>query len=315
MKKIISIITVAILAVPVAANANLKNTNLQSPTIAILDTAIDTSIPSIKNSIVHEVCITEFFGCIGQQSFLEGPGMATLPAASLYSNIFNGFDHGTQMVQVAQKANPNIKIVFVRIIGLSRTGIRQGSTDKTVNNALDWVKANRLKFNIQAVVMPQAIRNVNKPNLPFYMTAAGTDYCPKTPDTNSKIESLKSDGVPVFFPSGNDSDLGRVNWPACISSAITVGATMNNEITSYSNYDPLIMDFYALGNYPDLIINKKKIIGAGTSHASVYAATVWASLRNLNQSLSYSDLYSLYTSKTIPTKNSKISGGKMVTNG
>jgi len=315
MKKLISIITVAILAVPVAANANLKNTNLQSPTIAILDTAIDTSIPSIKNSIVHEVCITEFFGCIGQQSFLEGPGMATLPPASLYSNVFNGFDHGTQMVQVAQRANPNIKIVFVRIIGLSRTGVRQGSTDKTVNNALDWVNANRSKFNIQAVVMPQAIRNVDRPTLPFYMTAAGTDYCPKTPDTTSKIESLKSAGVPVFFPSGNNSDLGRVNWPACISNAVTVGATMNNEITSYSNYDPKIMDFYALGNYPDLVINNKRIIGAGTSHASVYAAAVWATLRNLNQSLSYSELYDIYTSKTIPTKNSKITGGKMVTNG
>ncbi len=317
MKKLLTLIIIAVMSAPVAANANLKNTNAPAPTIAILDTAIDTTIPAIKNSIIHEVCITEYFGCPGRQLFLEGNGVATLPPSVLYSNIngINSMDHGTQMALVALRANPNIKIVFVRIIGTNSAGIRQGNTDLTVNNALDWVIANKAKFNIQAVSMAQAARNTIWPTRPFYMTAANTDYCPKTPNTSAKIESLVSLGVPVFLPAGNDSDLGRVNWPGCIASAITVGATHKNEILAFSNYDPIKLDFYALGIFEGLVLNNKRIVGAGTSHATTYAATVWATLRNQNPTLSYAELYNLYSSKTLPTKNSKISNGKMVTNG
>ena len=311
MKKLIIVTLAAILIAPTTAHANLKNTNAQQPTIAILDTAIDTSISQIKNSIVHEVCITEYYGCSGQP-FVEGPGSATLPANVISAN---GFEHGTQMASIALQANPNIKIVFVRIIGSSRLGYRQPAGENTVNNALEWVIANKDRFNIHAVSMSQSIRNTNA-RFPLYMSPAGTDYCPKTPVTEQKISTLVSAGVPVFLPAGNDSDLNRINWPACITNSISIGATMpSKQIAFYTNNDSQKLDFFALGTWRGLNPGNKQINIAGTSASTVAAATVWATLRSQNTNLSYTEMYNLYSSKSVPTFNSKITNGKLINNG
>lgn len=298
-------------SLPATANAALGSTTLQTPTIAILDTAIDTSIPQIKNSIVHEVCITEYYGCNGQ-AFAEGPGSATLPANFISSN---GFEHGTQMASIALQANPNVKIVFVRIIGNSRLGFRHPAGENTVNNALEWVIANKDKFNIHAVSMSQAIRNQNS-KFPLYMSPAGTEYCPKTPVTEQKITSLVNAGVPVFLPAGNDSDITRINWPACITNSVSIGATMaTKQIAFYTNYDLQKLDFFALGTWRGLNPGNKTVNIIGTSASTVAAATAWATLRANNTGLSYSDMYSLYSSKSVPTFNSKITNGRLINNG
>ena len=75
-----------------------------------------------KSKIVYEVCIMDDNKCPNGKSFQEGVGAATLPATSIYQN---GFDHGTQMTYAAIKTNPNVRIVFVRIIGSTQNGQRQ----------------------------------------------------------------------------------------------------------------------------------------------------------------------------------------------
>lgn len=300
------------LSIPTTAQAGLKNTTTQVPTIAILDTAIDTSIPFIKDRIVHEVCITEYYGCNGMP-FAEGAGSATLPSNFISAN---GFDHGTQMVSVALQANPNLNIVFVRVIGNSRLGYRHPSGELTVVNALDWVINNKSKFNIQAVSMSQAARNTSLPTKDFYMSAAGTDYCPKKTLTQSKIQTLTSMNVGVFLPAGNDSDIKRINWPACIPESIAIGATVpNKEIASYSNYDASLLDFYALGTFRGTAPGNRAVNIAGTSASTVYAASVWTTIKTNNPSLTYKETYDMMIAKSVPTKNSKITNGRLINNG
>ena len=116
MKKLITTMaliatTIAITAMP--AQANLKPKTVV-PTLAILDTALDTSIPSISSKVVAEVCILDWPSCPNKKSFMEGAGASVLPMSMLSTNNFN---HGTQMASAAIAANPNINIVFVRIVG------------------------------------------------------------------------------------------------------------------------------------------------------------------------------------------------------
>ena len=252
--------------VPSTSHANIKNRTVTLPTLAILDTALDTSIPSIKEKLVYEVCILEWTTCPNGQSFMEGPGSSHLPLSSITKN---GFDHGTQMASVAIAANPNMNIVFVRVIGQNINFDRQITGEKTVYSALDWVYANKDKFNIQAVSMSLGDSNIS---------GVG-HYCPVTPNTQQSIKNLLSVGVPTFFPTGNGRNYNRIDWPSCIPESFAIGAGSRNGIELSSNSDQLLTDFYALGNtkaiYPGNVVKNV----SGTSVSTQIAASQWIVLK------------------------------------
>ncbi len=239
IKKLVIVLVITTLTTPVTAHANLKNQTQSRPTVAILDTAIDTSVTGLRGRVVQEVCILELPLCPNGTSFMEGPGSASMP-----SNLINlnGFNHGTQMSSVFVKNNSNADIVFIKIIGNSPTGVRQNAGDATVYNALNWVKNNASKYNIQAVTMAHGTDKGHG--------AAGTDYCPKTPITVQAVNDLMALQIPVFFPSGNREDYSRIDWPACIDASISVGVTNQiGDIHSTSNTDRSKLDFFAPGSF------------------------------------------------------------------
>jgi hypothetical protein len=262
---------------------------------------LDTSLPIFKDRIVFEACVTQWSSCPNGLAEMEGTNSSVLPANVMSKN---GFEHGTQMASIAVATNPNVKIVFVRIIGASTQGFRQSSGEETVYNALDWVIRNKEKFNIQAVSMSLGHTGAR---------SSGADYCPKTPITESKIKSLIDSNVPVFFPVGNNRDYQRIDWPACIPSSIAVGATMPAEtIAIYSNHDPLLTDFFAQGTLKATTVGGKVINVAGTSASTVIAATSWATIKSAKPHLTYSQVYDLISATSKPTYNSKIPSGKLI---
>ncbi len=302
MNKKITVALVALtLLIPTTAHsASISNKTVGSPTIAILDTAIDMSTPFISKNIVYEACVAEWNSCPNGQGIQEGPGSATLPIDIITKN---GFDHGTSMAALAIKENPNVKIVFVRIIGSNPQGLRRPAGEATVYNALSWVIANKDKFNIQAVSMSQGHHNLG----------LNKDYCPKTPITESKINELNAANIGVFFSAGNGRDYQRIDWPSCIPQSIAIGATMpTKEIAIYSNYDPNLLDFFAQGTIQSIAPGGKIVNVAGTSAATAIAATQWATIKTAKPNLSYKDIYDLISRTSIPTKNSKIPSGKLI---
>jgi hypothetical protein len=197
---------------------------------------------------------------------MEGPGASHLPLSSITKN---GFDHGTQMASIAIAANPNMNIVFVRVIGQNINFDRQITGEKTVYSALDWVYANKDKFNIQAVSMSLGDSNIS---------GVG-HYCPVTPNTQQSIKNLLSAGIPTFFPTGNGRNYNRIDWPSCIPESFAIGAGSRNGIELSSNSDQLLTDFYALGNtkaiYPGNVVKN----ASGTSVSAQIAASQWIVLK------------------------------------
>jgi hypothetical protein len=301
-KKLISALLAIATLIPASAQAaSLQNKTVAYPTIAILDTALDTSLPIFKDRIIFEACVTQWSSCPNGLSEMEGTNSSTLPTNFISKN---GFEHGTQMASIAISTNPNVKIVFVRIIGASTQGFRQSSGEETVYNALDWVIRNKEKFNIQAVSMSLGHTGAR---------SASADYCPKTPITEGKIKSLIALNVPVFFPAGNNRDYQRIDWPACIPSSIAVGATMPAEtIAIYSNHDPLLTDFFALGQVKATNPGGRVVNVGGTSASAVIAATQWATVKSAKPNLNYSEIYDLISRTSKPTYNSKIPSGKLI---
>ena len=301
-KKILAAVSALIILVPVSAQAaQLQNKTVAQPTIAILDTAIDTSIPAIKDRVIYEACVTQWASCPNKMREMEGTNSATLPSNFIAKN---GFDHGTQMASLAISTNPNVNIVFVRIIGMSAQGFRQSTSEETTYMGLDWVIRNKEKFNIQAVSLSQGHNALG---------AKGTDYCPKTPITEGKIKQLADSGIPVFVSAGNNRDYSRINWPACIPASIAVGATMpTKSIAVYTNYDKNLLDFFALGTTRATTVGGKVINVAGTSASTVIAATQWATIKSVKPNLTYSEIYDLISRTATTTKNSSITDGKLI---
>lgn len=301
-KKLIGLLLSLTLIIPTTANAaNLSNKTVGIPVIAILDTALDNSLPIFKDRILYEACVTQWASCPNGLNEMEGPNSSVLKSEWISQN---GFNHGTEMASLAVATNPNVKIVFVRIIGANSKGLRQATGEATVYNALDWVIRNKDKLNIQAVSMSQGQSNTS---------TAPSGYCNKTPITEAKIKVLADAGIPVFFPTGNSRNYSKIDWPACLSQAIAVGATMPTKtIAIYGNYDPLLTDFFALGTTRATTVGGKEINVAGTSASTVIAATSWATIKASKPNLTYSQIYELISKTSEPTSNSTIKGGKLI---
>jgi hypothetical protein len=301
-KKIIAGLIALILTIPATSHANIKNKTLAVPTLAILDTALDTSIPSIKSKLLHEVCILEWTTCPNGQSFMEGPGSSHLPLSSITKN---GFDHGTQMASAAINANPNMNIVFVRIIGQNINHDRQIANESTVYNALNWVIANRDRFNIQAVSMSQGVTN-----LPVLI-----NYCPTTPMTQQSIKNLIAVGVPTFIPVGNSRNYKMIDWPSCLPEAFAIGAGSRNGIELYSNYDPMLVDFFSNGNVRVTAPGNVTRNAAGTSISAQIAAAQWIALKQSKPNLSIAQLSDLISKTARPIKGRQGAGKLFDLNG
>jgi len=267
MKKVVGLLSILLTVVflsPVSAN--------EKPSIAIIDTAVDTS--KVKN-VVHEVCILYEIRCPNKNSFMEGPGAASLPASQLYKN---GFDHGTIMSLIASAVNKDMNIVFIRVVSMTNTGRQGYYDDRLVNEALKWVIANKTKFNIVAV----------SASIGSHKLKAGPNYCPVNTSFRDSIVSLQNLGVASIFAAGNNYDYSRVDYPACISEAVAVGSVgEQGNVELYSNGGNEI-DFYALGTYNTSI---KRAMG--TSAATAALAGYWAKSYKGNYQATYDYLKSI----------------------
>lgn len=278
------------------AEANLKPKTV-TPTLAILDTALDTSIPSIKSRIVAEVCILDWPSCPNGTRYMEGTGASVLPLNILSTSSFN---HGTQMVSAALNANPNLNIVFVRIVGNTRAGAQQTYGINTLVNALTWVNNNRVKYNIVAVASSHA---TNAPVIKM----RSADYCSAT-QIDTVVSTLSNSGIPVFFPSGNSGTnpamKDKIEWPACIKQSIAVGGveTLNldlPQVSLISNYDKNLVDLWGEVQLPTIYPGNKPGFSYGTSVSVQAIAARYVQLKTIFPSRTTDQLITLMKSSSV----------------
>lgn len=302
MKKLLIVLTSSlILTIPTIAHAALKNQTDNIPTVAILDTALDTSLPIFKDKIAYEVCILEYASCSNGKTFAEGPGAAGMPTEWIGKN---GFEHGTQMASVAVATNPNMKIVFIRVVPHNLVlGVRKPFSNKMVGQALSWVYANKDKFNIQAVAMSQGT----------HVLLNSTDYCPKEPTTELMITNLLNAGVPTFFATGNGRDYSKIDWPSCIPNSVAIGATDQiGEIATYSNFDKTLMDLYAPGYATLTSPGGFQTYQVGTSISTQVAAAQYLTIKSAKPTYTAQQIYDMIVSTAKVAKSARVPYGKLI---
>jgi len=239
------------------------------PSVAIIDSGINTAL--FAGSVVDEVCILEWSLCPNGKNVMDGVGAANTGVQTALA-----LTHGNEMASVITKVNPAIKIIPIRIVGITDKGNPYIYSNNAVKQGLDWVVANRVKYNIQAV-------NVSQGKIfPGCTLPAGTQ---------ADIDALRAANVAVIAATGNDSNRTAVMSIACAPGVIAIGATDNPDPgTSGKSYNPnakpyiarysngnAATDFYLNGRWYALQPNGKQKFTLGTSIATA-AFTGWYTL-------------------------------------
>jgi hypothetical protein len=84
-----------------------------------------------------------------------------------------------------------------------------------------------------------------------------------------------------------------IDWPSCLPESFAIGAGSRNGIELYSNYDPLLIDFFSNGNVRVATPGNITKNAAGTSISAQIAAAQWIALKQSKPGLSITQLSDL----------------------
>jgi hypothetical protein len=259
-----------IMLLVVAISATLLPTQTASAvgekTLVIIDSGINTDLAWAKSAVIDEACFVEFNRCPNGFSQMTGAGASKITPAMTTAGSFS---HGTQMASVAVAVNPNVKIVSIRVAGMTAKGVPNPYTGKAISWALDYVEANKARLNVGAVSI-----------------SLGNSYrstsCPIVGNLQTQITNLMASGIPVVIAVGNGGST-KIDYPACIPQAISVGATEDRyamkevsgwvyPIMAISNYNSDV-DYFVNGKYTVSDLSDNKKVSFGTSNSTVAFAT------------------------------------------
>jgi subtilisin family serine protease len=173
-------------------------------TVAVLDTGIDTNNIDLEDDIAYEKCFLSQGGCpTGPHPAEDNNGHGTNVAGIITS------DGIVAPVGVA----PGAKIAAYKILNASGSG---ASSDWVA--ALDDIIANHPEVNI------------------INMSLQSTAPCPAGA-LGGAITTLRTMGVATFIASGNRGTKDSLAIPACIPDGISVGATYDADLGSFSGWE------------------------------------------------------------------------------
>ncbi len=217
-------------------------------TIAILDTGVDKTHPvfATHNKVVSEACFSttsDYYGSTSlcpdgnEASTAVNAGIDCTTLATNYPSAKNQCSHGTHVAAIAAGNDgahfgvaKDANIIPIQVYSLFTSSTWCGTSSCVLSfksdqiAALEHVYQLRNDFNIAAVNLSlggeynQTICDVQNASL------------------KAAIDNLKSAGIATVVSAGNNGYKDALNAPACISTAISVGATTDyDDVTSFSN--------------------------------------------------------------------------------
>ena len=188
-------------------------------TVAILDTAI---LPYKFNCRApNEINSLPLIGTSGCKVPIYNYFGPTVPYQDQWVNI----EHGSLVTGIVEGVAPGAKLAFLQVFYMV-SGELTSNWD-TMSRAIEWVIANAKTYNIKAA------------NFSLGTTAPTfSAYCPSSRFA-TYFDRLRNVGVIPVAAAGNEGDKKNLPEPACVSTAVSVGAVYDQ---NFSNLMGLVGD-------------------------------------------------------------------------
>ncbi|MFE6460940.1 S8 family serine peptidase [Streptomyces cinereoruber] len=273
--------------------------------VAVLDTGVATQHPFLKGRVKAEACFSPIDPDLGATSLCpdgtarqEGPGSADAdsgPCATL-----NACDHGTHVAGIAAGKGTGA-------VGAPKTGVAPGADIVAIQVFSQFNTADACAGEAPCVAsFPSAqlaalekvlqLKQAGTPLVAANLSLGGGHYtaaCDSDP-RKAAIDKLLGAGVATVIAAGNNGYTDAVSVPGCISSAVTVGSTTDDdELSAFSNRGRLL-DLFAPGtSIVSSVPGGNYASKNGTSMAAPHVAGAFAVLRQAYPTKSVADLTAL----------------------
>ncbi len=257
--------------------------------VAVIDSGVDGEHPFLRDKVVAEACFSSEYqdgDVIARSACPSGRRQEIGPGAGRPCDPAYGCAHGTHVAGIVAGGNSKMtgvalqaSIVAVQVSSLMEAkmcGKCAVPFTSDILRGLEWVYHNREQYRIAAV-------NLSLGHGRFDSACDGN-----SPFTRI-FALLAQAGVAPVVASGNDGHADALSDPACVSYAISVGATSyRDNVAGFSN-SAAILDFLAPGATEQAIGSHKGILSAipgqgfrrfqGTSMAAPHVAGAFAILK------------------------------------
>jgi hypothetical protein len=248
-------------------------------TVAVLDTGVDADHSFLAGRVVAEACFSSNDSPYGSTTTCPNGATSMVGPGSGRPCSLSSCRHGTHVAGIAAGAGtdifgvaPQARVQSVQVFsyfsptscGALEPCVLAFSSD--IIRALEHVRDNARALNVAAV------------NLSLGGGSAGgfCDHDARKP----VIDQLRARGVATIAAAGNDGTPNLIGYPACISSAIAVGATDNTDaVASFSSGWALPMLMAPGVRIQSSVPGGGFAVLSGTSMATPHVAGAWAVLR------------------------------------
>ncbi|WP_234441259.1 proprotein convertase P-domain-containing protein [Streptomyces scabiei] len=281
--------------------------------IAIIDTGVAVNHPFLKGRVVAEACFSTIDPAYSATSLCpqgtaaeEGPGTADSEVGSCAT--ITECEHGTHVAGIAagdgtgittapvSGVAPGADVIAIQVFSKfdSSDYCGEGNTPCVKSFASAQVKALEKVLQLQQAGTPVIAANLS--------LGGGQYSSPCASDVRKPmIDALLEAGVATVVAAGNNGFSNRVNSPACVSSAITVGSSDYNDAPSDFSNRGALLDMYAPGHE---VVSSVRGDGyaakSGTSMAAPHVAGALAVLRQAFPTKPVTDLEELLKSSGTP---------------
>jgi hypothetical protein len=282
MKKIAILLGVALTMIGTVPSHAVEKTS-----VVIIDSGFDPS----KVQPIAEVCILVVQRCNNGSSFDESVG-ASNTGSRMSASGQREWNHGTVMADIVRQINPDVNLIFIRNAFIVPSGAVNIGGIKEFNLSMDWVIANKEKYNISAVSFSRGQSTWTRKST----------TCPVDVTTQNQIITLQNLGVATVIAAGNARNKTNVNYPACISEAVAVSGiySQNYRPLDFSTYRETFgtnsgaaTDFFTYGNFTT--VGGK--VADSTSASTASFAGYWSKVSNGNYFETYSKIALTMTAK------------------
>jgi subtilisin len=275
-------------------------------TIAILDTGVDKNHSFLPGKVVAEACFSGNGNCPNGKTTQIGSG-AGVPCTYATDRCRHGTHtagiaagNGASFSGVAKGANLIAIQVFSRFSGVECLNAGEDPCTMAYSSdliaALEHVFKLRSSFQIASVNMSLAGNT--------FTTQTGCDAANSA--TKAAIDNLRSVGIATVASSGNGGFSNAIGYPACISSAVSVGSTTKNDAMSSFSNSASFLSLLAPGESINSSIPGGGFgFKTGTSMSASHVAGAWAILKQRAPAATVEDVLNALRTTGLPIVNNE----------